>query len=440
MFFARLADMEEKMSFKVDTMEKNMAKLTIEVEAAEVEKAIQKAYTKQKGKISVPGFRKGKVPRSLVEKMYGVEIFYEDAVNEMIPTAYSEAAEQSELEIVSRPKIDVVTIKSGENFEFTAEVAVKPEVELGEYKGIEVEKKEVTVSDEEIQEEIDKTREQNSRMITVEDRAVQDGDITKVDFEGFVDGVAFEGGKGTDYPLTIGSHTFIDTFEDQLIGKNIGEETEVNVTFPEEYQAEELKGKPAMFKVTVKEIKYKELPELNDDFVQDVSEFNTVDEYKADVKAKITERKENEVKAEKEDAVIAKIIDSAKMDIPEAMVEFQVENMLDDYARRLQQQGLSIEQYMQYTGMTVDKMKEQMEPQAQKRIQSRLVLEAVAKAENIEVTDDDMNKEIEEMAKAYQMEADKLNEYMGEAEKKQMKADIAVKKAADFVVEQSKEA
>lgn len=427
------------MSVKVETMEKNMAKLTIEVDAAEVEKAIQKAYSKQKSKISVPGFRKGKVPRSLVEKMYGVEIFYEDAVNEMIPQAYADAAEESGLEIVSRPSIDVVQIESGKNFIFTAEVAVKPEVELGEYKGVEVEKKEIEVTDEEVQAEIDRTRDQNSRMVTVEDRAVADGDITTIDFEGFVDGVAFEGGKGENYPLTIGSHTFIDTFEEQLIGKNIGEETEVNVTFPEDYQAEELKGKPATFKVTVKEIKYKELPELDDDFVQDVSEFNTVDEYKSDVKAKIRERKENEAKAAKEDTVIEKIIDSSKMDIPQAMVDLQLDNMVEDYARRLQQQGLSIQQYMQYTGLTVDKLKEQMEPQAVKRIQSRLVLEAIASAENIEVTDADVDKEIEEMSKMYQMEADKLKEYMGENEMKQMKSDLAVQKAAELVVAEAKE-
>lgn len=427
------------MSFKVDTMEKNMAKLTIEVDAAEVEKAIQKAYTKQKNKISVPGFRKGKVPRQLVEKMYGVEIFYEDAANEMIPSAYSDAADESGLEIVSRPKIDVVQIESGKNFIFTAEVAVKPEVTLGEYKGIEVEKKDIEVTDEEVNKEIDNAREQNSRMITVEDRPVQDGDITKIDFEGFVDGKAFEGGSGTDYPLTIGSHSFIDTFEEQLIGKNIGEEIEVNVTFPEEYHAEELKGKSAKFMVTVKEIKYKELPELDDDFVQDVSEFETVDEYKADIKAKITERKENQAKAEKEDAVIEKIIEGASMDIPEAMIDFQVQNMIQDFAQRLQQQGLGIEQYMQYTGLTADKLKEEMEPQALKRIQSRLVLEAVAKAENIEVTQEDIDKEIEDMAKAYMMETEKLKEYMGDAEKENMKSDIAVKKAADFVASAAKE-
>lgn len=427
------------MSFKVETLEKNMAKLTIEVEAEKVEKAIQKAYTKQRGKFNVPGFRKGKVPRNLIEKMYGVQVFYEDAVNDMIPTAYTEAATESGLEIVSRPKIDVVEIESGKNFIFTAEVAVKPEVTLGAYKGIEVPKTEINVTEEEIQQDIDRVREQNSRMVTVEDRPVQDGDITKIDFKGFIDGVAFEGGEGTDYPLTIGSHAFIDNFEEQLIGKSIGEETEVNVTFPEEYQAEELQGKPAMFKVTVKEIKYKELPEFDNDFVQDVSEFETVDEYKADVEAKIKERKEKEAKVEKEDNVIEKIIEGATMEIPEAMIEFQVENMLEDYSRRLQQQGLSIQQYMQYTGLTIDKLKEDMRPQTVKRIESRLVLDAVVAAENIEVTDEDIEKEIEEMAKTYMMEADKLKEYMGDAEKENLKADIAVRKAADFVAAEAVE-
>lgn len=427
------------MSFKVETLEKNMAKLTIEVEATEVEKAIQKAYTKQKSRFSVPGFRKGKVPRNLIEKMYGVEVFYEDAVNEMIPQAYQDAAEESKLEIVSRPNIEVVEIESGKNFVFTAEVAVKPEVTLGDYKGIEVAKIDVEVTDEEVMADIDKVRDQNSRMITVEDRPVADGDIATIDFKGFVDGEAFEGGEGSDYPLTIGSHSFIDTFEDQLIGKNVGEEVDVNVTFPEEYQAEELQGKPALFKVTIKEIKCKELPELDDEFVQDVSEFDTVDEYKADVKTKITERKENQAKVDKEDAVIEKIIENATMELPDAMVEFQVQQMLEDYARRLQQQGLSLEQYMQFTGLTVDKLQEEMKPQAIKRIESRLVLEAIAKAEDIQVTDEDVDNEIDEMAKNYGMEADKLKEYMGDAEKESMKSDIAVKKAADLVTSEAKE-
>lgn len=416
-----------------------MAKLTIEVSAEEVEKAIEKAYQKQKSRISVPGFRKGKVPRKMVEKMYGVGVFYEDAVNDMIPTAYEAAVKESELEIVSQPKIDVVQIEAGKEFIFTAEVAVKPEVELGEYKGVEVPKSDVSVSDEEIMAEIDREREQNSRIITVDDRAVEDGDMTVIDFEGFVDGVAFEGGKGTDYPLTIGSHSFIDTFEEQLIGKNIGEEVDVNVTFPEEYHAEELKGKPALFKVTVKEIKKKELPELDNDFVEDVSEFSTVDEYKASIKTKIEEKKVDEAKSAKEEAAIEKIIEGAKMEIPDAMVDSQVRQMAEDFARRISAQGLTIDQYFQYTGLTSDKLLEQMRPQALKRIQSRLVLEAVADKENFEVTDEDVNNEINDMASAYQMEADKLKDLLTDADKENMKKDIQVKKAVEFVTENAKE-
>lgn len=427
------------MSLQVEKLEKNMAKLTIEVSAEEVEKAIEKAYQKQKSRISVPGFRKGKVPRKMVEKMYGVGVFYEDAVNDMIPTAYEAAVKESELEIVSQPKIDVVQIEAGKEFIFTAEVAVKPEVELGEYKGVEVPKSDVSVSDEEVMAEIDKEREQNSRIITVDDRAVEDGDMTVIDFEGFVDGVAFEGGKGTDYPLTIGSHSFIDTFEEQLIGKNIGEEVDVNVTFPEEYHAEELKGKPALFKVTVKEIKKKELPELDNDFVEDVSEFSTVDEYKASIKTKIEEKKADEAKSAKEEATIEKIIEGAKMEIPDAMVDSQVRQMAEDFARRISAQGLTIDQYFQYTGLTSDKLLEQMRPQALKRIQSRLVLEAVADKENFEVTDKDVNNEINDMASAYQMEADKLKDLLTDADKENMKRDIQVKKAVEFVTENAKE-
>ncbi len=427
------------MSLQVEKLEKNMAKLTIEVSAEEVEKAIEKAYQKQKSRISVPGFRKGKVPRKMVEKMYGVGVFYEDAINDMIPTAYEAAVKESELEIVSQPKIDVVQIEAGKEFIFTAEVAVKPEVELGEYKGVEVPKSDVSVSDEEIMAEIDREREQNSRIITVDDRAVEDGDMTVIDFEGFVDGVAFEGGKGTDYPLTIGSHSFIDTFEEQLIGKNIGEEVDVNVTFPEEYHAEELKGKPALFKVTVKEIKKKELPELDNDFVEDVSEFSTVDEYKASIKTKIEEKKADEAKSAKEEATIEKIIEGAKMEIPDAMVDSQVRQMAEDFARRISAQGLTIDQYFQYTGLTSDKLLEQMRPQALKRIQSRLVLEAVADKENFEVTDEDVNNEINDMASAYQMEADKLKDLLTDADKENMKRDIQVKKAVEFVTENAKE-
>ena len=427
------------MSLQVETLEKNMAKLTIEVSAEEVENALQRAYQKQKSKISIPGFRKGKVPRQMVEKMYGVGVFYEDAANDMIPAAYEKAASEIELEIVSQPKIEVVQIEKGKEFIFTAEVAVKPEVELGEYKGVEVSKTETEVTEEDIMAEIDKEREQNSRIITVDDRAVEDGDMTVIDFEGFVDGEAFEGGKGEDYPLTIGSHSFIDTFEEQLIGKKIGEETEVNVTFPEEYHSEELKGKPAMFKVTVKEIKKKELPELDDDFVEDVSEFSTVAEYKDSIRNKIEERKSKEAKAAKEDAAIEKIIENAKMEIPEPMIESQVRQMAEDFSRRLSQQGLSVEQYFQYTGLTADMLLDQMKPQALKRIQSRLVLEAIAKAEDIQVSEEELEKEIQDMASAYQMEADKLKTLLTDKDKENMKSDIAVSKAADLVADSAKE-
>lgn len=427
------------MSLQVEKLEKNMAKLTIEASAADFEAALEKAYQKNKNKMNVQGFRKGKAPRAIIEKMYGAGIFYEDAANELIPEAYEKAANESGLEIVSRPDIDVVQIEKGKTFIFTAEVAVKPEVTLGSYKGIEVEKKEAEVTEDEIMAQMNKEREQNSRTITVEDRPVQDGDIVVIDYEGFVDGVAFDGGKGENYSLTIGSHSFIDTFEEQLIGKTAGEATEVNVTFPEEYHAKELAGKPALFKVTVKEIKVKELPELDDDFAQDVSEFDTLDEYKENIKATIKENKEKDLKTAKENEVVDKIIEGAVMDIPEPMITAQVNQMADDFAQRIQQQGLSIEQYFQFTGMDAKKFIETLKPQAMKRIQSRLVLEAVAKAEQIEVSEEDLEKELNNMASMYQMEADKLKELIGEKEKEQIKADIAVQKAVDLIVAEAKE-
>lgn len=424
------------MSFKVEQLEeKNMVKLVIEASAEEFEAGIEKAYQKNKKSIALPGFRKGKAPRKMIEKMYGAEVFFEDAANAIIPDAYANAAEESKLDIVSQPKIDVVQLEKDKTFIFSAEVAVKPEVTLGDYKGIEVEKATVEVTEEDITAEIDKVREQNARTINVEDRAVEDKDMTVIDFEGFVDGEAFEGGKGENYPLTIGSHSFIDTFEDQIVGHKIGEEFEVNVTFPAEYHVENLKNKPAMFKVTVKEIKKKELPELNDDFAQDVSDFDTLAEYKEDVKKKLTTTKENEAKANKENAVIEKIIENAKMDIPEAMIMTQVRRMADDFAQRLQSQGLSVEQYFQFTGLTADKLFEDMKPEAEKRIQSRLVLEAVAAAEKLEATDADVEEELKKMAEMYKMEVEKIKEFMGEAEAKQVRDDLAVQKAVDFVVE-----
>jgi trigger factor len=423
------------MSLQVEKLEKNMAKLTIEAPADEFEKAVEKSYQKNKNRMSVPGFRKGKVPRKMLEKMYGAQIFFEDAINDLIPEVYSrEVTAAEDLEIVSQPKIEVTQAEAGQSFIFTAEVALKPAVELGQYKGLAVEKDSVEVTDEDVAAELEKVRKENSRTISVEDRAVEDGDIATIDFEGFIDGEAFEGGKGTDYPLTIGSHSFIDTFEEQLVGKNLNEEVEVNVTFPEDYQAKELAGKPAMFKVTVKELKKVELPEADDEFAQDVSEFDTLEEYKNDIRTKLTEQKETEAKNALEDKAVAAVVEGAKMDIPEPMIDLQVRQMAENFARRLQSQGISWEQYCQFTGMTTDKLFEQMRPQALKTIQSRLVLEAVAAAENIIASEEDFAAEIDKMAEAYKMEADKIKEMMGEEEKNSIMKDLAVTKAAEFIV------
>lgn len=423
------------MSFTVENLEeKNMVKLVIESTAEEFEAGLNTAYNKNKSKISLPGFRKGKAPRKMIEKMYGAEVFYEDAANSIIPDAYAKAADECGLELVSQPKINVTQLEAGKPFIFEAVVATKPEVELGQYKGVEVTKADAEVTDADVEEELKKVQDQNSRTVSVEDRAVKDGDMTVIDFEGFIDGEAFEGGKGENYPLTIGSHSFIDTFEEQMIGMNIGEEKELNVTFPEDYHAENLKGKPATFKVTVKEIKEKQLPELDDDFAQDVSDFDTLAEYKDDLKKKIAERKESEAKAKKESEAIEKVVEAAKMDIPQAMIDTQVNRMLEDFAMRLQQQGLSVEQYFQYTGMTADKIMEEMKPEAVKRIKNSLVLEAVAKAENIEVSEEEFEAELQKMADMYKMEIEKIKEFMQDAEAKQMKDDIAIQKAVELIV------
>ncbi len=427
------------MSVQVENLEKNMAKLTVEVPAEELDKAIQAAYMKQKSKISVPGFRKGKVPRAMIEKMYGVEIFYDDAVNDILSKEYPKAAQESGLEIVSRPSIDVVQIEKGKDLIFTAEVAVKPEVTLGDYLGVPVKKADISVTEEEVSAEIEKERESNARMVTVEGRAVEEGDTVVIDYEGFADGVAFEGGKGENHPLVIGSHAFIDTFEEQLIGKNTGDAVTVNVTFPEEYHAPELAGKPAMFQVRINEVKAKELPELDDEFAQDVSEFDTLAEYRESVHKKLIERKENEARRLKENEVIEKIIEGSQMEIPDAMVQTQAETMVDEFSSRIAQQGLSMEQYMQFTGMTQDKLMEQMKPDALKRIQSGLVLEAIAKAENIEVAQEDVDAEITTMAEMYGMEADKLQEIMGDSEKDSIKKDLAIQKAVELIVEKAQE-
>ena len=427
------------MSVQVEKLEHNMAKLTIEVSAEDVEKALNSAYNKQKKNISIPGFRKGKVPRAMIEKMYGEEVFYEDAANELMQNSYPAAIDESGVDIVSRPTVNVVQIKKGEPFIYTAEVATKPEVTLGKYEGVTVTKIDASVSDEEVAEALEKERNNNSRSVSVTDRPVAEGDTAVIDFEGFVDGVAFEGGKGENHPLEIGSHSFIDTFEDQLVGKNLGDEVEVNVTFPEQYQAADLAGKPALFKVKINEIKAKELPELDDEFAQDVSEFDTLAEYKEDLKKRLQEQKEVEAKKTKEDEAIQKIIDKSKMDIPEAMLATQCESMVNEFAQRIAQSGLSLEQYLQFSGMTMDALMDQVKPEAMKRIQSSLVLEAIAKEQNIEVSDEDVDAEIEKMAAAYGMEADKLKEYMGESEKKSMKADLAITKAVDFVMGSIKE-
>lgn len=404
-----------------------------------MEKALQNAYKKQKNKISLPGFRKGKVPRQMIEKMYGAEIFYDDAANELIPKAYAKAYDESGIDIVSRPEIDVVQIEKGKPFIFTAEVATKPEVTLGDYKGLEVDKVSTRVTQKEIDAKVQEEAEKNARKITVEDRSVQDGDEVIMDFEGSVDGVAFEGGKGENYPLTIGSGSFIPGFEEQLIGAETEKEVEVNVTFPEDYHAEELKGKAAVFKCTVHEIKAKEIPEIDDEFASEVSEFDTLEEYKADIKAKIKEQKASEGKTKQEDQVVEQAVKNASYEIPEAMIETQVSQMADEFAQRISSQGLSMEQYFQFTGMTQDKMLEEIRPQAVKRIETRLVLEAVVKAENIEITDEKLDEEITKMAEAYKMEADKLKEFMGEGEKKQMKEDMAIQEAITFLRENAVE-
>ena len=426
------------MSLQVEKLEKNMAKLTVEVPAEQFDEAIKAAYNKNKNRFNIPGFRKGKAPQAMIEKMYGPGVFYEDAANEAIDSSYGDAMKESGLEIVSRPEIDITQIEKGKAFIYTATVAVRPEVTLGQYKGVEVQKADAEVTDSDVETELKRVQDQNARLVSIEDRPVEDGDQTVIDFEGFVDGKPFDGGKGTDYPLTIGSHSFIDTFEEQLIGKNIGEECEVNVTFPGEYHTKQLVNKPAPFKVTVKEIKKKELPELNDEFASEVSEFETLEEYKNDIRTKLADRKQKAATTENENRVVEKVVENAQMDIPDPMVDNEVMNMLQDTARRMQSQGLSLDQYLQYTGQTVDTMKEQMKPQAIRRIQTRLVLEAVAAAENITISDEKLEEELKKMADSYQMEVEKLKEYMGEFEKEQMKKDLAVQEAVDLLVSEAK--
>ena len=427
------------MSFTVEKLEKNMAKLIIEVPAADFEKAITEAYNHRKGSINVPGFRNGKVPQAYLEKMYGAEMFYEDAANICIQNTYPDEAEKSELEIVSKPDIDAIQMEKGKNFIYSAKIALKPEVTLGEYKGLEVEKADITVTDEEVANELENIRKQNARTIPVEDRAAALEDEVIIDFEGFIDEVAFEGGKGEGYSLVLGSHSFIDTFEDQIVGKNVGEEFDVNVNFPEEYQAPELAVKPAVFKVKVNEIKTTELPTLDDEFADEVSEFDTLEAYKEDLKSNLADKKAKEALSIKENAVIDKIIENATMDVPEGMIEHTKEQMVDEFAQRMSYQGLSIEQYFQFTGMDREKFMVTLTPEAERRIKSRLVLEAIVKAENIEASEEEFEQELNKMSAQYQMEIEKLKELIGESEKKAMKFDMAVQKAVDFVTAQAKE-
>ena len=426
------------MSVQVENSEKNTAKLTIEVPAEKFEEAVQHSYNKNKGKFNIPGFRKGKAPFNMIKKMYGVGVFYEDAVDEVIDASYPDAAKESGLEIVSRPAVSIEQIEEGKSFIYTAKVAVKPEVTLGQYKGVEVQKTKSDVTEEDIETEIKRAREKNSRLITVEDRGVEDGDQVTIDFDGSVDGKRFEGGKAEDYPLTIGSHTFIDNFEEQLIGKKTGEECEVNVTFPAEYHVEELKNKPAVFKVKVKEIQRKELPEANDEFASEVSDFDTMEEYKKDLSEKLHAEKIEAAKTADEDKVVAKVIENATMEIPDQMVEEQVNGMVNDYARRLESQGISFKQYVEITGMTAEKIGEQMKPQAIKRIQTRLVLEAVVKAENIQADDAAVEEQFDKMAADFKMDKEQIKGMFGEEQMAQLKEDLAVQKAIDFLVAEAK--
>ena len=426
------------MSVQVEKLEHNMAKLTIEVEAAEFDAATKRAYNKKKSSFNLPGFRKGKVPMNVIEKTYGAGVFYEDAANDIMPKAYADALDETGIDVVSRPEIDVTKIGKGESFIFTATVAIKPEVTLGQYKGLEVQKESVEVTDEEVEAELKKAQEQNAREITVEDRPVKEGDVITLDYAGTIDGVPFDGGTATSQKLEIGSHSFIDTFEDQLVGLNIGDEKDVEVTFPEEYHAPDLAGKPASFHVKVLSITEKQLPEIDDDFAQDTTEFDSLEEYKADVRAKLEQSKEERAKSEMENVLVEKAVEGAAMDIPDAMIDSQVEQMIDEFKQRVTYQGISFEQYLQFTGQNPEAFQESMRPEAVKRIQSSLVLEAIVAAENIEATDEDLNKEMEKMASMYQMDVEQIASFIQDEQKENMKKDIAIQKAVEFLAAEAK--
>lgn len=427
------------MSVTVEKKDNNMAVLTIEVPAEKFVEAIEQAYMKQKSRIALPGFRKGRAPRKMIQKMYGAGVFFEEAANIILRNTYDDAAKESGETIVSRPRIDITQIEEGKPFIYTATVALKPEVTLGQYKGVEIPKKEITITDEEITADIDREREQNARDVDVDDRPVQDKDRIRLDFDGSVDGTPFDGGKASDFDLTVGSGSFIPGFEEQIIGKSIGEEFDVNVTFPEDYHAENLKGKAAVFKCRVNSISEHQVPELDDDFVQDVSDFDTVDEYRADVEKKIRERKEKAQKSANEAAAVRAALKNAKMDIPDAMVEEQAQRLVDEFAQQIQSQGMNMQQYMQLTGMNEQTLASQMKPQALERIQNSLLLEAVSKAENIEISDEKLDEEIGKMAEAYRMEKEKLYDLMGEESREQMKKDLAIQEAAKIIADNAVE-
>ena len=426
------------MSVQVEKLEKNMVKLTVEVPAEEVEKALNAACMKQRNSISVPGFRKGKVPRAMIEKMYGAAVFYEEAANTLMQDSYPAAVEESGVDVVSRPEVDVVQIEKGKAFIYTAEVAVKPEVKLGKYEGVTVTKVNTKVTAAEVKEALEAERNKNARTVSVT-RAAKLGDTVMIDYEGSVDGVPFDGGKAENSPLELGSHSFIDTFEDQLVGHKAGEEVDVNVTFPEQYHAADLAGKPALFKVKINDITTKELPKLDDEFASEVSEFETLDEYKEDIKKRLEEQKATEGKRAQEDEAIAAIVEKSEMEIPEAMIRTQCEDMVNEFAQRIAQSGLSMEQYMQFSGMTIDGLMAQVRPEAETRIKTSLVLEAIVKEQNIEATDADVDAEIEKMAAMYGMDAAQLKEYMGENEKAGMKRELAITKAVEYIMANVKE-
>lgn len=425
------------MAVQVEKKEKNMAVITVTVPAEDFAKAMKETYNREKGRYSLPGFRKGHAPQKMIEQFYGKGVFFEGAVNSCINKTYADAAKESGLDIVSRPEIDVTQVEAGKDLIYTATVAVKPDVTLGEYKGIEVQKADMTVTDQDVEDAVKRELEKDSRLVTVTDRAAKDGDTVKIDFDGSVDGVAFDGGKGENYPLQLGSGSFIPGFEEQIVGHNAGDAFDVEVTFPEDYHAKELAGKAAVFKTVLHEIQTREVPELNDAYADDKG-FDSAEAFREDVKQKLADAKAKSAAAANENAVIGKVVENAQIELPEPMIETQVEQMIDDYARRMQSQGLPLDQYMQYTGMTMDKLKEQFRPQAERNLKTRLVLEEVAKAENIQVSEEAVDAEIKKMAEAYKIEPEKMKEYLGDAEKENITMDLKVQEAVDFLVAEAK--